>query len=122
MLAETAVVLPEDPVKPLFWAAAAAGGAHRARSAPGALAAACRGTTAPMAWGGTGGPEAPLSGVLGGGGGGGGYFGGGGGGRGNGESGAGGGGGGSSFAAPGATVVVHEQGVNSGAGSVTISW
>ena len=37
-------------------------------------------------------------------------------------TGAGGGGGGSSFTAPGATGVVHQQGVNSGAGSVTISW
>ena len=62
-------------------------------------------------------------GVVGGGGGGGGYFGGGGGGGGDrNSSGGGGGGGGSSFTAPGATGVVHEQGVNSGNGSVTISW
>jgi hypothetical protein len=61
----------------------------------------------------------------GGGGGGGGHFGGGGGGGGGGGIGdidGGGGGGGSSFAAPGATGVVHQQGVNSGDGSVTISW
>ncbi len=62
-------------------------------------------------------------GVIGGGGGGGGYFGGGGGGGGNpSTAGAAGGGGGSSFAAPGAKGVVHEKGVNSGDGSVTISW
>ncbi len=38
------------------------------------------------------------------------------------DAGGGGGGGGSSFAAPGATDVEHEKGVNSGNGSVTISW
>ena len=51
-----------------------------------------------------------------------GYFGGGGGEGGDSSNGAGGGGGGSSFTAPGATGVVHTQGSNAGAGSVTISW
>jgi hypothetical protein len=63
-------------------------------------------------------------GEFGGGGGGGGYRGGGGGGSGgaSAEGGGGGGGGGSSFTAPGATGVVHEQGVKASNGFVTISW
>ena len=71
--------------------------------------------------GGNGG--ANQTGDIGGGGGGGGYFGGGGAGGGNpGTAGGGGGGGGSSFAAPGATAVAHDQGVQGGNGRVTISW
>jgi hypothetical protein len=63
-------------------------------------------------------------GFVGGGGGGGGYFGGGGGGGGSqlGDAGGAGGGGGSSFTAPGATAVLHEQGVKASNGLVTISW
>ena len=67
--------------------------------------------------GGMGGSNTP--GVLGGGGGGGGYRGGGGGG--GGTPGSGGGGGGSSFTAPGATNVVHQQGVGT-VGQIIISW
>ena len=91
--------------------------------ASGALAAAVGtpGTNGMADQGGVGGDHL---GFVGGGGGGGGHFGGGGGGGGSqtNDIGGGGGGGGSSFTAPGATGVVHEQGVNSGDGSVTISW
>ena len=79
------------------------------------------GTAGASVQGGVGGAHQP--GVIGGGGGGGGYFGGGGGGGGNpSDAGGGGGGGGSSFTAPGATAVVHEQGVKASNGFVTISW
>ena len=98
--------------------------ARRRLAAPGAPgAAAPSAPTEPLVWrtGWIGGAD--QSGVIGGGGGGGGYFGGGGGGGGNpSTAGGGGGGGGSSFTAPGATAVVHEQGVKAGNGFVTISW
>ena len=72
------------------------------------------GTAGASVQGGIGGYHQP--GIIGGGGGGGGYFGGGGGGGGNpSAAGGGGGGGGSSFTAPGATAVVHEQGVKASA-------
>ena len=99
----------------------AAGGAGGARGNPGGT----DGTAGIAGSGGTGGVAIPGDSLRGGGGGGGGYFGGGGGGGGGagiGDLDGGGGGGGSSFAAPGATGVVHEQGVHSGAGAVTISW
>ena len=96
--------------------AGGAGGAGGEIATPGAS-----GTAGVADLGGTGGRDG--SGIIGGGGGGGGYFGGGGGGGGNeNTAGGGGGGGGSSFTAPGASSVSHEQGVNSGNGSVTISW
>ena len=99
----------------------AAGGAGGTRGNPGGT----NGTAGVAGTGGTGGVTQVGSTFRGGGGGGGGYFGGGGGGGGGagfGDLDGGAGGGGSSFAAPGATGVVHEQGVNSGNGSVTISW
>jgi hypothetical protein len=79
------------------------------------------GTSGTADQGGVGGQDL---GFVGGGGGGGGYFGGGGGGGGSqlGDVGGGGGGGGSSFTAPGATGVVHDQGVKASNGFVTISW
>jgi hypothetical protein len=99
----------------------AAGGGGGARGNPGGT----DGTAGIAGTGGVGGIAVSTSSSRGGGGGGGGYFGGGGGGGGGGGLGdidGGGGGGGSSFAAPGATGVVHQQGVNIGNGSVTISW
>ena len=95
-----------------------AGGAGGAKSSLSGI----DGTAGASVQGGTGGAH-QQPGVIGGGGGGGGYFGGGGGGGGNpSASGGGGGGGGSSFAAPGATAVLHEQGVKASYGVVTISW
>ncbi len=96
----------------------AAGGAGGAKSS----LSGTDGTAGVAGQGGTGGAH-QQPGVIGGGGGGGGYFGGGGGGGGNPSGpGGGGGGGGSSFAAPGATNVLHEQGVKASNGFVTISW
>ena len=87
--------------------------ARRPLAAPGAPRSSLSGidgTAGASVQGGIGGYHQP--GIIGGGGGGGGYFGGGGGGGGNpSAAGGGGGGGGSSFAAPGATAVLHEQGV-----------
>ncbi len=88
-----------------------------AGGAGGGSATATNGTAGTANLGGTGGSNQP--GLLGGGGGGGGRFGGGGGG--GGTPGSGGGGGGSSFTAPGATGVLHQQGVATAAG-VIISW
>ena len=94
----------------------AAGGIGGKRLSPSGV----DGTAGASVQGGIGGNN---QGVVGGGGGGGGFFGGGGGGGGNpSAAGGGGGGGGSSFAAPGATNVLHEQGVKASNGSVMISW
>ena len=99
----------------------AAGGAGGTKGNPGGT----NGSAGIAGTGGAGGIVQAGQASRGGGGGGGGYFGGGGGGGGGagiGDVDAGGGGGGSSFAAPGATGVTHQQGVNGGNGSVTISW
>jgi hypothetical protein len=99
----------------------AAGGGGGTKGNPGGT----DGTAGIAGSGGVGGIAVAGNAVRGGGGGGGGYFGGGGGGGGGagiGDIDGGGGGGGSSFAAPGATGVAHQQGGNTGAGSVTITW
>ena len=112
-----------DLANPWPEAVAVAGEARRPWAASGASGAASVAPTEPLARRFRVESVAPtMPGVIGGGGGGGGYFGGGGGGGGNGGAGGGGGGGGSSFTAPGATAVVHEQGVKAANGSVTISW
>ena len=81
------------------------------------------GGTGSQGYGGDGGSSSVVTGIGGGGGGGGGWYGGGGGGSsGDGYGGGGGGGGGSSGATSAVSVSSNSAGVNSGSGSVTLSW
>ncbi|MCC7302332.1 MAG: T9SS type A sorting domain-containing protein [Bacteroidia bacterium] len=95
------------------------GGTQSIGGAPGAWCGSCTNATSGLlGTGGRGQDSASCSGGVtcgSGGGGGGGYYGGGGGGNGP-------GGGGSNYASPNATAVTHNQGVNTGNGSVTITY
>ena len=101
------------------------GGTQSAGGAAGASVGAPPGASGGEGFGGGGAASEGCAGSAGAGSGGGGYYGGGGGGSGYDDGGGGlgsGGGGGSSYAEPGASILSNQQGVNSGNGSVTITW